>query len=220
MSGPSNINSYTASLRAPEGYHLPNAMKIVQGNEQVFDKFGGHPCAAGFTVLDSQNLTIAKGSMEKELEIQGRKMSQNNLSYNPVDFLVPRAMLSYSFRKEILWLLEGKIDTQLLTEVLAMDPFGQDFMLPNFAFQLNSETVINPKWLGNEQKHLKLTTVNGCTLTFFNLEMELQTYFLNINKHSVVGPVSLLWVIGKPSQNCWKGNRTIELIVDKWFLTT
>ena len=210
MSG--NSNSYTASLRAPEGYHLPKAMTAIQEKYQVFDKFGGHPCAAGFTILNKEQLLIAKTQMELNLAAQGVNMSQNNLSYNLDLQDIPVQMLPYTFRKEIIWLSESQIDSQFLGQIMSMDPFGQDFMMPNLAFQVTSQTLNTIKWLGSEQKHLKLTSINGISLTFFNLEAEIKEYFINTRSQN-------LWIITKPLQNCWQSKRTIELVVDKWFIS-
>jgi single-stranded DNA-specific DHH superfamily exonuclease len=209
MSG--NPNSYTASLRAPEGYHLPKAMNTIQERFGVFDKFGGHPCAAGFTVLAKESLEVAKVEMAKELELQAVNMSQNNVNYNANLQNLPDDLVPFQFRKEILWIEESKVDSELLNQIMSMDPFGQDFMLPNLAFEVMPSTLSNLKWLGSEQKHLKLTSVNGICLTFFNLEPELKNYFLNPKK-------TALWIITKPIQNCWMNKRTIELVVDKWFI--
>ena len=209
MSGNSNL--YTASLRAPEGYHLPKAMTAIQEKYQVFDKFGGHPCAAGFTVLTQEQLITAKIQMELSLSAQGINMSQNNLSYNLDIKNIPEPMLPFTFRKEIIWINESQIDSQFLGEIISMDPFGQDFMMPNLAFQVNSQTLNTIKWLGQEQKHLKLTSTKSISLTFFNLETEIKEYFINTISQN-------LWIITKPLQNCWQNNRTIELVVDKWFI--
>jgi single-stranded DNA-specific DHH superfamily exonuclease len=206
-----NPNSYTASLRAPEGYHLPNAMKTIQEKQKVFDKFGGHPCAAGFSVLTKEDLAVAKMEMARELELQGQNMSDNNTNYNLDLADLPPEMLPFQFRKEILWLKENQVDLGLLNQIMSMDPFGQDFTLPNLAFEITPQTLTTIKWLGSEQKHLKLTSTNGVCLTFFNLEQQLKAYFLGAKKQA-------LWIITKPIQNCWMNKRTIELVVDKWFL--
>ena len=207
----SNSTSYTASLRAPEGYHLPKAMTGIQEKCQVFDKFGGHPCAAGFTVLTQDQLVIAKFEMEKELALQAVSMSQNNTNYNTDLQNIPANLVPFQFRKETIWIKENAIDTTLLSQIMSMDPFGQDFILPNLVFEVERSTVNTIKWLGSEQKHLKLTSVNGISLTFFNIELELKQYFLRAEKKA-------LWIITKPIQNCWMNQRTIELVVDKWFL--
>jgi single-stranded DNA-specific DHH superfamily exonuclease len=209
MSG--NSKSYTASLRAPEGYHLPNAMSSIQEKYQVFDKFGGHPCAAGFTVILEESLELAKTEMAKELSLQGINMATNNTNYNSGLQNLPNNLNAYQYRKEILWLEEGLLDGELLNQIMSMDPFGQDFMLPNLAFQVSSQTLNTVKWFGSEQKHLKLTSTKGVCLTFFNLESEMKEYFLSSKKEA-------LWIITKPIQNCWQNKRTIELVVDKCFI--
>ncbi len=215
MSG--NSNSYTASLRAPEGYHLPRAMAIIQEKYQVFDKFGGHPCAAGFGILAQPQLVVAKAQIEIELALQSINMSQNSVNYNldvqsAKDILdIPAQMQSFGFRKEIIWLKEKEVDNQFLLQIMSMDPFGQDFMLPNLAFQVTNQALKSIKWLGQEQKHLKLNLATEVCLTFFNLESEIKEYFINPKKKD-------LWVIAKPIQNCWNNKQSIQLVADKWFI--
>ena len=70
--------SYTASLRAPEGYHLPNAMNLCQEEyAELFNKFGGHPCAAGFSI-QKENMSKAKELMTKHLTAQGLALGSSS----------------------------------------------------------------------------------------------------------------------------------------------
>ncbi len=202
--------SYTASLRAPEGYHLPNAMNLSQEEfAGLFNKFGGHPCAAGFSI-QKENMSKAKELMTKYLTAQGLNLGSN--SDSTAEIKIPDELKQYSVKKEILWLTEGEIDSQMLTEIDSLDPFGQDFPLPHLAFEVNSKTIQNIQWLGTEKKHLKLKTVSQLPLTFFNLKTETKDYFDNENK------VGSLWVFAKLSQNAWNNRRTLELVVDKVFV--
>lgn len=204
---------YTASLRAPEGYSLPQAMVDCQAKyPDLFDKFGGHPCAAGFTISDPKNLIIARSEMTKNLQEQSKNMINTAISYNG-NIVVPMAMLDLVYRPEIIWLNETDVTTDLLVDIMNMDPFGQDFPLPLLAFELSQNTCNNKKWLGQEQKHIKLITKNNCTLTFFNLTAELVDFFKNEDITKV------LWITAKPSQNCWNNIRNIEMVVEKTFLS-
>ena len=205
---------YTASLRAPEGYNLPVAMSNCQTQHpSLFDKFGGHPCAAGFTISDPRNLPIAKNLMLENLKEQGKSMINTATSYNG-KIITPQAMKDLVYRPEILWLNEDEITKDFLVEIMQMDPFGQDFPLPMLAFEVLPPTINNKKWLGQDQKHIKLVTKNNCTLTFFNLTEEFSNFF----KDSSQSSQPKLWVTAKPSQNCWNNTRTIEMVVDKVFV--
>lgn len=202
--------SYTASLRAPEGYHIPNAMNQCQEEfSGLFNKFGGHPCAAGFSI-EANNLVKAKELMSKNLSAQGLNLGSNSDSTTELN--IPVELKQYASKKEIIWLTEKEIDLELLTQIDSLDPFGQDFPLPQLAFEVNSNTVKNIQWLGTEKKHLKLKTIVQLTLTFFNLKPEINEFFENENK------VESLWVFAKLSQNAWNNRRTLELVVDKVFI--
>ena len=202
--------SYTASLRAPEGYHLPNAMNLCQEEyAELFNKFGGHPCAAGFSI-PKENMNKAKELMTKHLSAQGLTLGSS--SDSKTDLQIPDELKQYSVKKEIIWLTEAGIDLEFLTQIDSLDPFGQDFPLPQLAFEVNSNTIKNIQWLGTDKKHLKLKTVNGLPLTFFNLKPETKEFFENEIK------VGSLWVFAKLSQNAWNNRRTLELVVDKVFV--
>jgi single-stranded DNA-specific DHH superfamily exonuclease len=202
--------SFTASLRAPEGYHLPDAMNLCQEEVSgLFNKFGGHPCAAGFSI-EPQNLFKAKELLSKHLSQQGLSINQKSDSQTKVN--IPEKLIQYSAKKEVVWITEKEIDLELLGQIDSLDPFGQDFPMPYLAFQVLDATLNNIQWLGNEQKHLKLKTINQIPLTFFNLKPETKDFFESKNK------VENLWVFAKLNQNAWNNKRSLELVVDKVFL--
>jgi single-stranded DNA-specific DHH superfamily exonuclease len=202
--------SFTASLRAPEGFHLPNAMNLCQEEfPGLFNQFGGHPCAAGFSI-EPKNLVKAKEFMSKHLSQQGLMTDQKTDSNTKVE--VPEELQQYSAKKEVIWITENEIDLVLLGQIDSLDPFGQDFPMPYLAFQVLELTLINIQWLGSEQKHLKLKTQNQIPLTFFNLKPETKDFFESKNK------VENLWVFAKLNQNAWNNTRSLELVVDKIFL--
>jgi single-stranded-DNA-specific exonuclease len=202
--------SFTASLRAPEGFHLPDAMNLCQTEiPGLFNKFGGHPCAAGFSI-DPQNLVKAKELMSKNLSQQG--LLTNQKSNSQPKFEIPTKLMQYSAKKEVIWLSEKDVDLELLGQIDSLDPFGQDFPMPYLAFQVLESTISNVQWLGNEQKHLKLKNLNQIPLTFFNLKPETKEFFESKNK------LETLWVFAKLNQNAWNNTRTLELVVDKAFI--
>ncbi len=202
--------SYTASLRAPEGYHLPNAMNLCQEEAPgLFNKFGGHPCAAGFSI-QKENLGNAKELMSKYLSKQGSSLDSDSDSKTTIQ--IPDELKQYSAKKEIIWITEQGIDLELLTQIDSLDPFGQDFPLPQLAFEVSDQSLSSIQWLGNEKKHLKLKTVNQIPLTFFNLKPNIKEFFDNKERSGK------LWVFGKLNQNAWNNKRTLELVVEKVFV--
>jgi single-stranded DNA-specific DHH superfamily exonuclease len=202
--------SYTASLRAPEGYHLPNAMNLCQEEfDGLFDKFGGHPCAAGFSI-NPKNLKRAKDLMSKHLTAQSSSLAKS--SDSTISIEIPEELKQYSAKKEIIWITENEIDFELLTQIDTLDPFGQDFPLPQLAFRVSNQILQNIQWLGTEKKHLKLKIANLIPLTFFNLKPDTKEFFEDEKNNQQ------LWVFAKMNQNAWNKQRTLELVVEKIFV--
>ena len=228
-------NCATASLRAPVGYHLPNAMKIVEEKfGQVFEKFGGHPCAAGFSILP-ENLPIAK---EKLSQIISEQVVQNTDQKNYVDpiFLkqnpLPEFLKIKKCKKNLIWLPTKELKPEIIKEVWQLEPFGQDFEMPQFMLCL---TIINSKlqgkkyfnefaikqqqklgvvytWLGKEQKHLKLT-INEVKITIFNIPIDLKKRLLEVDDSKIT-----IWLRTRISQNTWQDATTIELLSEELWL--
>ena len=207
--------SLSASLRAPEGYHLPNAMEASQLDYPgLFNKFGGHPCAAGFSI-EAENLSKAKELMQINLGKQGQELldSQQTTTQIRTDVQsLPPSLAQYHNKKEIIWLEELKVTNMLLEDIDSLDPYGQDFPLPLLAFPISLGTTNTIQWLGTEKKHLKLKTLNAIPLTFFNIKPETRAFFES-NPKTQTG-----YVMAKLSQNCWNNKRVLELIVEKFFL--
>jgi single-stranded DNA-specific DHH superfamily exonuclease len=196
----------TASLRAPEGYHIPSAMLHVSTNNTgVLTKFGGHPCAAGFTA-DAENLEVIKKELSSELASQGVNLNSTKTAFWDNSTL-PTVVQDLAFRKEIILVEESELTTELLAEVMNLDPFGQDFMFPNFLFRFEVKTEQNLKWIGADQNHLKITTKNGLSCTAFSISKD--------QKKEILIQDSQLWIVAKISQNSWNNTTKLELIADK-----
>ena len=228
-------NCATASLRAPVGYHLPNAMKTVEIQfGKVFEKFGGHPCAAGFSIL-SENLPVAK---EKLSQIISEQVVQDTDQKNYVDFLflkqnpIPEFLKTKTCKKNLIWLPTKEIKPEIIKEVWQLEPFGQDFEMPQFMLCL---TIINSKlqgkkyfnefalnrqkklgvvytWLGKENKHLKLT-INEVKITVFNIPVDLKKKLLEVDDSKIT-----IWLRTRISQNTWQDATTIELLSEELWL--
>jgi single-stranded DNA-specific DHH superfamily exonuclease len=138
-----------ASLRAPEGYHLPQALKAA---EELLDKFGGHPGAAGFSCLVS-SLEPVKLKLAQELNLQAKQITAPQANYASHIPNLPEKLKEYSQLSHLVWLKSEEIEPSLLEKTWLLDPFGQDLPLPRFVFELRDYSV---RWLGNGQNHLKL----------------------------------------------------------------
>jgi len=219
-------NYASSSLRAPEGFHLPLAMK--EAGEELFEKFGGHPGAAGFSAK-YENLEKIKQGMQAAFAKQFEQQNMPETSFLP-DFLknkdLPEGIKNLQYDKKYIWTDFSQLSAQNLQSIWQLDPFGIDFPLPIFIFKLSSW---NLKWLGNEQKHLKLMPpqINivdnmgaNTTITAFNIDNKIRDYFLehqnqNSNQSSSQDFNQEIWICAKPSQNTWNNKTTHELIAEE-----
>jgi single-stranded-DNA-specific exonuclease len=193
----------TASLRAPEGYHLVESMQKCQLiNNSLFIKFGGHPLAAGFSVKKS-NLRICRKLMLDKIEIKttiGREFSKS--------IEIPVKLKSYAHKNNIIWINIEDITNELLKQVFDLDPFGQDFPLPSFGLKIEANNIKKIETIGAHKNHLKLVTIKEISIIFFNLNNQ----EINNLKDNTI------WIIGKPSKNYFKKNKKLDIIVEKFVI--
>jgi|GEM_PF-5162409 len=200
----------TGSLRAPEGYHLPLAMKGLDG--EVFQKFGGHPGAAGFTALETNLLRIKNGLLEEILS-QKKDLNLVQSSFLPSNYQleIPTIIKPWTALKNLIWLSQEDLNEELLNQILALGPFGQDFPSPGLVFHINSDYIQeygNLKVIGSSQNHIKLTLTTKLTLTCFFVDLKIIKTLQSDSQYQ-------LWVVAEPSQNTWNGSTKLELIGNK-----
>lgn len=189
-----------ASLRAPEGYHLPDTM---QNFTDLFVKSGGHPGAAGFEARFDSLEAIRQG-----FETHLPEGVTNPYTDSTAKTTLPESLLPIiPHRARIL--LKTTPETDLLKEVLRVDPYGQDFPYPELVFALPHFHV---RFLGKDSNHAKLTAATA-TVTIFNLSPALKTYLLEADTQK-----KQLWVGAKVSQNTWANRTKLELIANNYWL--
>ncbi len=190
----------SASLRAPEGYHLPDTMsKFID----LFEKAGGHPCAAGFSA-NPENLDAIKQGFTDHLQfVQANNTDIMDLSK------IPQTLAGKIPHRSRLLLGVKDINQELMQDVLRMDPYGQDFPYPEFVFRLQDFEV---RFMGSELNHAKIKTGNQ-NLTMFNLSGEVKEFLEMGGKDDVQ-----LWLGVKVSQNTWRNRTSLELIVQNHWL--
>ena len=198
----------SASLRAPEGYHLPNAMKRVA----LFEKFGGHPGAAGFGAKKN-NLSKIKDVLAEVMIEQSQNITHKKI-YTPgwLDTgSLPEKMQKMIYQTQYIWLRSEDVNLELMQQILSLDPFGQDFPMPELVFEIDMGEL-NFRWIGSEYKHIKVSLESGITATIFNIPEKLRNILLeDIQNIS-------FWVQAKASQNSWKGQTSLELLSQNIFL--
>jgi single-stranded-DNA-specific exonuclease len=200
----------SASLRAPSGYHLPKAMNAVQEIEELFEKSGGHPGAAGFTTK-SKNLVRIKELMSQELSKQGQNFEVVEADYVPKGMQIPVELESLRSQKNLIWLNLDEVTPTFLKEITLLDPYGQDFPYPFIIFKTSSFTL---RWMGQEQNHTKITFNITQTATLFRVDEQTKK---DLIQAEIEGRG--IWLMAKVSQNTWNGKTSLELIAEKcWVL--
>jgi len=203
----------TASMRAPDGYHIPEAMK--EAGEELFLKFGGHPGAAGFSA-EYKNLPFIQEGMKKAFEEQRQHLvipattfvPSHLISQLPINLAITNPKAQSDIHR--IWAESEKLMPATLADIWKLDPFGIDFPLPRFTLNVSRWTF---RWLGQEQKHAKIQPENGISITLFNLEPSIQKLLLEYIPGQKIQHE--LWITATPSQNTWNGKTTHELIAEE-----
>ena len=188
----------TASLRAPEGYHWPNILDNV--GEGLLDGYGGHPQAAGFKTSPDR-LQKIREDVEKHI-VHPENTQQKLWSHAEV----PESLEGLKYRQDTV-ILQRTPTMEELAGVWNLGPFGQDFPFPKILFPLKPGSI---RWL-SENKHVKLS-VDGIQLLWFNLTTENR----DVIRSWEAGEQA--WVLGKATQNAWRGVLRSECIIDKGWL--
>lgn len=202
----------TASLRAPEGYHLPNGISRLKTG--LILKGGGHPGAAGFTAK-SENLAQIKIDLTKALKAQVENNQILAPSYLPSDFKqkLPANIELLKYRKDLIWLDENELTPELLSQSDSLDPFGMDFLQPKFVVKLST---FGYRIMGKDFSSARILT-NNFSFSVFNLDKDILENLATLEPQ--INPKeSDLWAILKTSQNTWNNKTTIELIAEKIWL--
>ena len=193
-----NDEEVAGSARATEGYDLVELLSQCDG---VLAKFGGHAQAAGYTVKTGkitqfQNLlseALAKFSPKvREVEQYLTTEELNEL---------PKEIQVYGQVKNILYLSQSELDEKTLSAVWKMDPFGQDFPVPQFLVKVSDYSY---KTMGKDQDHYKIEQ-GGVALTMFYVKPKFRKMITERKE---------LWCLVKPSINFFRGVTKYEGIID------
>ncbi|MBC8177067.1 MAG: single-stranded-DNA-specific exonuclease RecJ [Desulfobacteraceae bacterium] len=170
----------TGSGRSIDGFNLYKALSRLT---PLFQKFGGHAHAAGFR-LDEGNLEILRDELEG---LAQKEMISGDL--------VPTIDVDAD-------LLLKDIDREMIHQITALSPFGQDN--PEPVFRARSLHVSGSRVVG--ERHLKLRLRQGETI------LEAIAFGFGL-RHPLNG--KRVDIIFTPGLNKWQGSEKIQLkIVD------
>ncbi|HYE12643.1 MAG TPA: single-stranded-DNA-specific exonuclease RecJ, partial [Patescibacteria group bacterium] len=121
------------SARSIRGFNLFEAMSRHSG---LFEKYGGHEMAAGFTIK-TERMNKLRESMNFEAEsVMGKEK------------ILPELLVDYK-------LMPGDISLDTVKQLKVLEPFGIGNPSPLYVYR--GLKVLSSRAVGNESKHLSLT---------------------------------------------------------------
>lgn len=180
-------DAYQGSLRSAQGVHL---MEILNECAYLLEKFGGHAQAAG--------LTVKCENFKAFSELFEQLVSQNLHKGEYVE--------------------EKHIDAELLAKHLNLDflynirrfsPFGEGNPEPTFL--LRDARIMDIRFLGQENQHLKLRLQIG---NGFEKESIDSIGFSLAQKCLDLSPGDRVHVVGKLRENEWNGRVSLQFFIE------
>ena len=179
---PTGDNKLKGTGRSIEGV---NMYDMLASCGHLFDRFGGHSGACGFTI-DSDNLAALRLELVSFTEIIYNRDPSVFQSKLPIDAVLDTSGLS----------------RELITALDKLEPFGHRNHKPVFA--LSGATISAPYYMGEKQQHVRFEA-NGVSCVYFNGAELFREYFKAGN------PVD---IAGYPGINSWNGNDKVQFTVE------
>ena len=173
--------SLKGSGRSIDGIDL---IKLLVSHKELFSKLGGHAMAAGFS--------MPKGNEEKLREAliseTARKLEKNPSLFD--DTII-----------EDMDLNEDDIDIKLVKSLELMAPFG--VKNPRPVFLLNNIKVVNKRYMGNDNQHVKFNSGRFDCILFGNAS----------ENEDILKDGESVCLYGNPSINQWQGKENVQFLI-------
>jgi single-stranded-DNA-specific exonuclease len=168
------------SARSIPGFNIFSAMTK---HEYLFERYGGHEMAAGFTIR-TERVDELREKMNSEVE--------NALGK---DRLMPEVLVDFK--------LEPKdVNLDIVKKLKLMEPFGTGNPIPVFVYR--GLTVTSSKMVGNNNNHLSLKVFDG--------EKEIRCIAFNLgNMQKTLQIGKKIDIICSIENNIWNGTESVQL---------
>ncbi|NCU42694.1 MAG: hypothetical protein EOM19_08400, partial [Candidatus Moranbacteria bacterium] len=175
------------SLRSARGIHLVGILKQC---EDLLEKYGGHAQAAGLTV-SHKNFPLLQERFEE---------------------LVSQELLNE--KKDITRLIDAELLIQhlhkdFLRNLRRFEPFGEGN--PEPLFLVRNAVITEVRFLGNDNKHLKLKLRIGEGNDMLIIDA---IGFSLGEKFSDIAPKDIVHIIGKFQENEWNGRTSLQIMIE------
>lgn len=179
------------SARSIPGFHLRDALQVIQDRYGLMKAFGGHPMAAGLS-LDADKVDDFRDAFNEVVSER-----------------IDRASVGPKIESD------GSLDAELLTlgsleEIGSLEPYGQEFPAPVFDDEFD---VIEAKYIG-DGTHMRLNlareTGDGQTKIFKGVWFRCRD---DVHQDVPVANARRARVIYSLSSNTYRGNTSLQLMV-------
>lgn len=178
---PTGENKLKGTGRSVEGLDLYDMLSACR---HLFDKFGGHAGACGFT-MDRENLPVLREALRESAESRFRE-----------DPSIFQAKLRID--EEIS---AEELSKELICQIEKFEPFGHKNPKPIFA--LCGVLVSESYYMGDRQQHVRFTA-DGIPCVLFNRGNQFRDYFEKGRRVDIAG---------YPEINRWNGCERIQFMV-------
>ncbi|HZK02262.1 MAG TPA: single-stranded-DNA-specific exonuclease RecJ [Anaerovoracaceae bacterium] len=179
---PTGNNMLKGTGRSVDGLDL---YAILSHCSHLFDKFGGHEGACGFT-MGFEKLDILRETL--------RSLAETVYEKNPTVFQ-PKLVIDAQLSPLVL-------NKELISSLERLEPFGHKNPKPVFAFTRAS--ISEPYYMGDQQQHVRFEA-DGVKCVFFNDSPRFREFF-ELGKR--------VDLAGYPEINYWNGYEKIQFIVE------
>lgn len=160
-----------------------NIVEAIAQSREILVKFGGHPAAAGFTLL-SEHVEVFHKNLIEYAESALTSDQLTPLIYHDGEVILPE-------------ITEAAVDS-----LKALAPFGQGNPRP--VFLIRGLSVLKASAIGQEGKHLRLIVQDG--------QKKIGCIGFNLGYWAAkVAPTSQIDFLAEPQFNEWNGKKDLQL---------
>lgn len=173
------------SARSIANYHLLNGLEACAN---LFEKFGGHAAACGFTIKE-ENID--------ELRV---KLNEHAAQFLTEENLTPELRIDANVSSQTL-------DLQLVEELKQLEPFGAGNSKPVF---VTKDLLLSDEPFVMKEKHLKLKLRDARGKQFEAVWWD----GVDKSKEQTLKANSSIELAYTPEANSWNGNTRLQLVVE------
>lgn len=173
------------SARSIANYHLLTGLEYCS---ELFEKFGGHAAACGFTIK------------EENIDELRFKLNEHASQHLSEEDLIPEIRIDAAVSSQT-------VDLQLVEELKQLEPFGAGNPKPVF---VTKDLILSDEPFVMKEKHLKLKLRDAKGKMFEAVWWD----GVDKSKEQTLKANSRIELVYTPEANSWNGNTRLQLVVE------